>query len=719
MELTEKVDLRAINFLSSLSFGKFKEYILWDCNVEEKRKMYDNFQTFCKLNIKSKGEVRRLYSYTLKTPNDVGGRLFSGSSIQGLPKDVRGAIMKHTTDIDMKNAHPTILRYLCKLHNIPCPNLHYFCDNRDEAFNSIGNDKEYAKKLFLKSVNNDKLDRKEKNSFFKAFDKECKTIQQQITGIIDYKHIVDCVPISKVYNWYGSAINRILCSYENKILQEMISVLNHSGIEIAVLMFDGLMVYGDFYNNSELLQNIETAINEKFINLNMKLSYKEHSNEIRIPEDYEIPTQNEVAEKIEINSFETMVAEFEKTHCKILNTSSFIKEYENKTLCMNRTQLKTSYEHLHYEILKFNKDGDPCIEKKSFIDDWLRFPKIRHYVNIGIYPPPLLCPETVYNLWRPFDMEFVETYETKDAELNKMLNHIKILCGNDDIVYDYFVKWIGQMIKCPATKTICPTLISNEGAGKGTLMRLLEKMLGCDKVYETTKPSRDVWGDFNGRMANTFLVNFNELGKKETLESMNYIKGLITDPKITINNKGVSQYDIQSYHRFIITTNNEEPISTTKDDRRKLIIRSSDELIGNKEYFDDMYKILEDMNVVKTCYEYFKNIEGLDKFLSIPMPKTEYQEDLKEMSVNPIESWIKDFVTQNAGNGEEVVSLQSKETYAEFKDWVKQNGIHYELNNIQFAVRLKRLNIKGIEVKKTKTCNVTLFNISELTSLFS
>jgi hypothetical protein len=60
-----------------------------------------------------------------------------------------------------------------------------------------------------------------------------------------------------------------------------------------------------------------------------------------------------------------------------------------------------------------------------------------------------------------------------------------------------------------------------------------------------------VWGDFNGPMCNTFLVNFNELSKRETMECEGRIKSLITDPKQTINNNGVNQYDIQSIHRFI------------------------------------------------------------------------------------------------------------------------------------------------------------------------
>ena len=73
------------------------------------------------------------------------------------------------------------------------------------------------------------------------------------------------------------------------------------------------------------------------------------------------------------------------------------------------------------------------------------------------------------------------------------------------------------MIQYLAVKSICPTLISKQGAGKGTLLLLIRKMLGTEKVFETATPSRDIWGDFNGKMAHAFFVNLNELSKKELL----------------------------------------------------------------------------------------------------------------------------------------------------------------------------------------------------------
>jgi hypothetical protein len=287
MELVERLPLDKINFLNSLTFKMFKQLEIYksSCKNEDERKIQFNIlKSFCQTNIKTRGETKRIYSYTEKTPLDVGGRLYCGNSIQGLSTKIRGFLLNGiTTDIDMKNAHPVILKYICSLHNLECPNLTYYIENRDTILNRLG--KEY-KTEFLKAVNSDKTNKKIKDELFKNFDKECKLIQKHITELQCYKHIVNTVPSSREYNWLGSAINRILCVYENKIIQEVISVINSKQMEVCSLMFDGLMIYGNHYEDNELLNKISEYVNNKFEGLNIVFTYKEHSNEIQIPEDF-------------------------------------------------------------------------------------------------------------------------------------------------------------------------------------------------------------------------------------------------------------------------------------------------------------------------------------------------------------------------------------------------------------------------------------------------
>ena len=83
----------------------------------------------------------------------------------------------------------------------------------------------------------------------------------------------------------------------------------------------------------------------------------------------------------------------------------------------------------------------------------------------------------------------VKEYNPKPEALETILNHIWILCDRDENVFSYFCKWIGQMLKYPEVKRgRCPVWISEEGAGKGSLFDLLRKMMGPEKVLETTNP---------------------------------------------------------------------------------------------------------------------------------------------------------------------------------------------------------------------------------------
>lgn len=296
MEFIERLPLDKLHYLKTLSFKEYKQYDKSSTkNDEERKKNYEKLQKFCDNFIKANGEIKRLYKFTggntWNDYNDGSGRLFAdGSGIQGLPKKIRGFLLDGiTTDIDMVNAHPVILRYLCKKHNIPHEQLNFYIENRNDVLNQFP-DRETGKTLFLKATNDDKLNKKEKNPIFKAYDKEMKETQKLLTKLTCYERIVKDVPTNKLYNWYGSAINRILCFYENKILQVIINKLNKMNLEICAPMFDGAMIYGEGY--STLIEDLETAINTTFEGLDMKLALKEHCKDIVMPDDFKIPEKN-------------------------------------------------------------------------------------------------------------------------------------------------------------------------------------------------------------------------------------------------------------------------------------------------------------------------------------------------------------------------------------------------------------------------------------------
>ena len=685
MELIERLPLLKLNYLNQMSFKDFKLFCSTNCkNEDERRIKYDMLVSYTKSLIKCKGEISRIYSFTEKTPTTVGGRLYCGNSLQGLPKQFRGFLCDGvTTDIDMKNAHVVIARYICKINGIACPQLEYYINNRDEILSQFGSD---GKERFLCALNYDKTNKKETNKILRDFDKECKFIQKEITDLPEYRHIVDTVPESRIHNWLGSAFNRILCVYENKILQSLISILNKKQISVCALCFDGLLMYGNHYDDKDLIKEIESIINSQYVGLDMKWAFKENHSDISMPCDWQPVPEIKINDKRDYQSVKTL---FEQTHLLISNKAIFVRQTETDNIIMTKTQLITSNERISYDVIV--KDE---VQSKCFILDWLKDGDNRMKYDMAVYPPDSVCPDTVFNLWRPFAMEKVSEWQKKEDAISMVKKHIKIMSGNDQVVADYLELWIAQMIQFPSVKSICPTLISKEGAGKGTLMRLFERMLGSEKILQSTKPSQNVWGNFNGQMKNAFLVNLDELSKKEGEGADGYIKGLITEPRITINEKGIIPYEIASYHRFFITTNNEDPVRTSKDDRRKLIVRASDELIGNREYFDKMYAMLDDNDAVRSVYEYFKTLPGADKFSKVQMPETEYHRDIKEAQTSPVELWLREFVVQHSNLA--YVDQSGMEQYQAFNSFKSDSGIQFECSIISFGMKLKNLKISGV-----------------------
>jgi hypothetical protein len=218
MEFIERYDVTKCQYLASLNLKQMKPFIGQTAkNDDERRILLNKIQRFCKGIIEARGQMIRQYRYSLSTPLESGGRLFSGLSIQGLPKKIRGFLVRDSTvDIDMVNAHPTILRYICKKHHIHAAELSNYVSNRDEVLSQF-DDRDKAKTQFLVAVNSDKEIRTT-SSVLRKFDKEMKSIQTQLSQMTDYRNITNSVPDERG-NFNGSAINRILCMYENKILQ--------------------------------------------------------------------------------------------------------------------------------------------------------------------------------------------------------------------------------------------------------------------------------------------------------------------------------------------------------------------------------------------------------------------------------------------------------------------------------------------------------------------
>ena len=109
-------------------------------------------------------------------------------------------------------------------------------------------------------------------------------------------------------------------------------------------MFDGLMVYGDYYNDATLLKDITDYVNEMIPDLNMCWHYKEHDDSLQIPAEFDVVD-------IATTSYLQVKETFEKNHAKIINKSAFIVENDNNVLIKSKSEMLVSYQHLKFQTM--------------------------------------------------------------------------------------------------------------------------------------------------------------------------------------------------------------------------------------------------------------------------------------------------------------------------------------------------------------------------------
>ena len=679
INLSERVNMKMVHQLWQMGFNDFEEVCQYtNRNSQEHQRDYQKFQKTLKEFIGHNGGITRSYKFC---GNKKYGRRYS-PGLQGLKKVFRGALCAgYSTDIDIVNCHPSILEYICLTYSVDCPFLIKYNRNRDMYLDKLMMDEKFsresAKNAFLTSTNTQFHQKKIQTQFYINYDNEMKEIQKVLLKIDDFKQMKED---AKQVNKGGSFINLVMCKYENEILENIIEYLNKNKYEIQALMFDGVMIYGDHYSNHSLLVAIEEHLSEIW-GFQFKLDYKQHMTDIE-------PEENVV----ELMTYDKMKNDFEKTHLKV--GKFYLKEeIDGRVEVLTRKELLDSFEHLQCVDCKF-----------GFIKKWVEDSTIRIYEKMDVYPNPQLCPENTYNLWVPFACES-GVYEDKPEAVELFKRQLGYLCDHDEEVLKFVLIWLAHIIQFPEKKSVMLVFIGKQGNAKTWLVLLLQKMFGKHKVFVTSEPSRDVWGHFNPLMKDAFIVNLNEISKKEFKDSDGKFKQLVTEPVFTWHDKGKSPIEMDSHHRFIGTTNDEESIPTQEGDRRIEVIRTSDEMIiehndspevekSKKAFFKSLYDMLEDNDSVMTIYNFLKTQKDIPPVITKEMmPLTKFQEQMQKDNRDSIDLFFENMAFCET----EDFKVGVDELWNRFQAFCADSGIKCDfLNKVKFGSRITRRKIGGV-----------------------
>jgi putative DNA primase/helicase len=661
-------------------------------------------------------------------------------SLQNMWKFIRKVASNgHIMGYDMENSQPRILLQLCERH---CPGvklnyLNAYVNHRDDIRNKIkakygvstGSAKELVVRLCFGGTisewrKDNGVDESVENlDLIKGFHGEVQHIMTKLA-----RKFPNYARALQVFAWRmenepekmegkvecRTSLAMYLQDIEGDIILSMNRALNNLGIEVLTPIHDEINVEATDYvvdNSDEIIEKLQVVVKAD-TGFDIKLKCEDYSmdDEVRSMLDAHRPYVNaNTVDDPFAKGYSFVKEEFEKNAFMIKDTVeyAFVKSTGDIQI-VKKKDFKDRFEDWSYMEVKRKKNGETCTEQVPFIDKWLKDPEKRYHTHLDLIPPPLKAPDGVYNLWNGFD---IERSKVAPKDPSRVFELIKVLCNHDMNAYEYVVDWIAQMFQSPAVKTgtaLC--FKSKQGAGKGSLYNILEKMMGS-LCKETADPLQTIFGTHGNLHIGKIFVAIDETGSGDTCKVLGKLKNIITSNKTVYNEKGLKQVVVSNFTRFMFTTNNSIPISLDgKDDRRYCIIECSSELIGpqNSDFWNDFYdQVVDDEGIIRGFYEalMMRDISGRNWRA---LPDTELRQEVIDVSTHPIVFWFDHWVRSHPVDQK----WTPTQLFDSYRSYCAEHGINTCKNSKSFGISFRdHIEFDECGIEKTRSMHGMAYKI--------
>ena len=253
--------------------------------------------------------------------------------------------------------------------------------------------------------------------------------------------------------------------------------------------------------------------------------------------------------------------------------------------------------------------------------------------NVGLRPGHL-------NLWRGWGIE------PAAGDCSIILDHILyVIADGDEQKAKFVLYWCADMVQNPTRKPgVALVLGGREGTGKSVLGAILRRLLGPVNVVVNADKDR-LLGKFNSALAGKILIQAEESFFAGDARTSDALKHLITGQSLQIEIKFGRSFEIDSFHRLLITSNHTQVIQASSEARRFVVCEVSDARRGDANYFDRLYAVADgrDEATARAFLHYLLNLD-----LSNFQPWAVQQEFLgdealiqqKILSLSPPLAWL-------------------------------------------------------------------------------
>jgi hypothetical protein len=447
------------------------------------------------------------------------------------------------------------------------------------------------------------------NAWTTGFVAELKAIKTVL-----YTRWKDTYPQTNQQNPISSCVNKLLCDFENQLLQTAIQTfLQHD--DDCVPMFDGFMC-------SRLIDVDE--LNSLTQVCGVRWAVKEWTKRT-VPDGFDAQQTGQ--------DYETTKTRFEKKFFIVKKPLMFNYDGDFVSEHAFRVLSKT------YKYQTVNENGQPVT--RCIFEKWISDDTHRCYTSVSCEPYNQLendpTPDHVYNEALKFPFEYIPDTE-RDVRAMDDLKHILHHLTTEPAEAEYLIRFIADIIQFPRRNPQILIVFKGhaEGIGKDTINKTLQKLLGHNYVA-SVGDMKLVFGNYNPVLDGKLVLQFNECQSKQGHSNWDPIKDQVTADKNCIREKYLVDKWQPNYTRLFVSSNNPNPIPAG---RRPFMCQTRIDKKISPQWFDEYYNSkLTDTHYINSLGSYLLSID-LANFNVMKPPLTEVHLNKHNDNIKPIHRFL-------------------------------------------------------------------------------
>ena len=334
-------------------------------------------------------------------------------------------------------------------------------------------------------------------------------------------------------------------------------------------------------------------------------------------------------------SLEELLHEFNKRYA----VTKYGSEILVASTCHEITTMKEQDFHRCFANLVFYEyTATGKIRKVKASRKWFEWKQRRQYLGQGIVfdpsgPPDI--PDDMLNLWRGFAIE------PKPGDWSLLRNHLlEVICSGNQTWFDYLLGWMAHAVQRRDEPIgVAVALRGEQGAGKGVVARTFgNKLFGKHFAHITN--GDQLTGRFNEPIAKSLVLFLDEALWAGDKKGEGVLKGLITEPRLTLEAKFRDPIMVENRLRIIAASNNEWLVPAGLGDRRWFVLNVPSTRKGeqHKAYWDALYSQIDNGGAAALLHDLLAM--DLTKFNVRAIPPTAAKAEQQAHSFRDVEAWL-------------------------------------------------------------------------------